>query len=626
MKKILKKLLEKYFYSFHAKNYQELEQLLENYDYISFDIFDTLIKRNIKNPTDIFDIIERKTKIKDFKSKRITAEMKANQKSDLEEITIEDIYKEMDVDKEIMNLEIELEKNFCTKNIPIYDLYKNLLKKHKTIFFTSDMYLPKKTVEDILKSNGYTEYQKLYLSSEEKVKKRSGNLFKKILKENNIPNNKLIHVGDSFIGDYLIPQKNKINSLLIKRDVNNLYFKSNNDSLDYNILSSFMNNNIHTKDPYEHFGYEILGPILYSFTSFIHKKVEEDRIQKLYFLARDAKIIMDVYKERYKEDIPIYYLNVSRKSVLNASLENLNNFEDILNKYKSILKETSKVKDLLNVLNLKNKYEFDLNKLIMNLTDEEKKEIFNKIKDELVKENKIQNEYLQEYLKQNDMNGNVGIVDIGWNATTQYYLKNLTQANMHGYYYGINKDNKYKEYNIKREGYLFNNNLFDENQVIIYLNGGLFEIMFLAPEGTTIGYKKENNKIIPVLGKEDYKESNIKIVKKIQNMAFKFVEDIQKNFILENLTKETYFENFKYLTANPTIRDIKLFKNIEFQNFDKRNLIDNKNLLYYLIHPKIFYKDFMNSYVKTMFMKNIFKIKLPYYKLLKKLYIKNKSL
>ena len=129
MKRLLKKLLETYFYIFHAKNYDELEKELDHYDYISFDIFDTVIKRNVKNPTDIFDIIERKTKIKDFKLKRIQAEKIANQKSRLEEVTIEEIYQEMDVKKEVMDLEIELEKEICTKNISIYHLYKKLLKK-----------------------------------------------------------------------------------------------------------------------------------------------------------------------------------------------------------------------------------------------------------------------------------------------------------------------------------------------------------------------------------------------------------------------------------------------------------------------------------------------------------------
>ena len=109
-------------------------------------------------------------------------------------------------------------------------------------------------------------------------------------------------------------------------------------------------------------------------------------------------------------------------------------------------------------------------------------------------------------------------------------------------------------------------------------------------------------------------------------MAFQFIKDAQKNPILESLTKETYFENFKYMTVNPTTRSIRLFKKIEFQNFDKRNLIDNRNLIFYLFHPKKLYKDFMNSYAKTMFMKNVFKIRLPYFKILKKLYMKNKSL
>ena len=35
------------------------EFMLEKYKYISFDIFDTLVKRCVINPHDVFDLIDR---------------------------------------------------------------------------------------------------------------------------------------------------------------------------------------------------------------------------------------------------------------------------------------------------------------------------------------------------------------------------------------------------------------------------------------------------------------------------------------------------------------------------------------------------------------------------------------
>jgi hypothetical protein len=40
-------------------NPSKLEKRLDQYDFISFDIFDTLIKRDVSHPKDVFEIVER---------------------------------------------------------------------------------------------------------------------------------------------------------------------------------------------------------------------------------------------------------------------------------------------------------------------------------------------------------------------------------------------------------------------------------------------------------------------------------------------------------------------------------------------------------------------------------------
>ena len=162
-------------------------------------------------------------------------------------------------------LEIQTEKNICTKNIEIYEIYKELISKNKKVYFTSDMYLPIDVIKDILKNNGYTKYDGIYLSSKEKVSKKSGNLFVKLIQENNLYNKSIIHIGDSIKGDFLSPRKYNIHSLLIKPQK----CKKNNNSLDDNILSSFIQNRKPKYlNEYQNFGYEVFGPILYSFTNF----------------------------------------------------------------------------------------------------------------------------------------------------------------------------------------------------------------------------------------------------------------------------------------------------------------------------------------------------------------------
>ena len=74
---------------------------LERYEVISFDIFDTLIKRNVKHPEDIFSLVEivfnnrEKEKIQNFKEVRIKAYYEAAQKN--KNCNLDDIYKEIEI-------------------------------------------------------------------------------------------------------------------------------------------------------------------------------------------------------------------------------------------------------------------------------------------------------------------------------------------------------------------------------------------------------------------------------------------------------------------------------------------------------------------------------------------------
>ena len=57
---MLKNFIKKCFINIFSTPIFNLENKLLNYDVISFDIFDTLIKRDIKEPTDVFELIEKK--------------------------------------------------------------------------------------------------------------------------------------------------------------------------------------------------------------------------------------------------------------------------------------------------------------------------------------------------------------------------------------------------------------------------------------------------------------------------------------------------------------------------------------------------------------------------------------
>ena len=453
-----------------------------------------------------------------------------------------------------------------------------------------------------------------------------------LLRDNKLDAKQLVHVGDAIQADFLIPKRLGIRSVLIEKNiVRTKFIETKTSNLSLNILESFINNSVETNDPYEHFGYEVLGPILYSFTSWLRDQVKKDKIQKLVFFARDAKIIMKTYEKRFGKDVASCYLRISRKAALNAMLDDAKSLDDILVRYKVIRENTTTIRELLKILDLKTKIDVQFSgKVISELNQSERRELFQSISDDLNRNTNEQKSFLLRYLMQNKIEGKVGFVDVGWNGSTQYCLEKILNDSFMGYYYGVNKDKKYEIYEkTKRKGFLFGDQKYDKNQALIWMNSGIFELMFLAPEGTTESYADKNGVVRPILGECEYSKRNLVIVKKIQNGALEFVEDAMNSSIkeyLDAMTSEVGFDNFKNFSIYPKQEYIDLFKNLEFMNFESGKLLDNRSLRYYVSHPKKFYRNLMDNHCRIWFLKEVFKIDLPYFTILEIAYKKLKKI
>lgn len=186
---------------------------INNYDVISFDVFDTLIERNVDNPTDIFYIVgykffNNKEKANQFKNNRIYAESLARRKKLNGEVTINEIYLELDpiyngLNNKLMNCEIETEIEECRKKDNIFEYYEYALENNKDIYIISDMYLSKKIIEKMIKRCGYEGFKEIIVSNEYGVNKKNGELFKTVIKKYNIDKRKMMHIGDSIKADIL---------------------------------------------------------------------------------------------------------------------------------------------------------------------------------------------------------------------------------------------------------------------------------------------------------------------------------------------------------------------------------------------------------------------------------------
>ena len=76
----------------------DIYKKIDKANIVTFDIFDTLIKRNVEKPEDVFKLVEahynlhNKNSIKKFTEYRIKAEREARIKSIKEEVSLDEIY------------------------------------------------------------------------------------------------------------------------------------------------------------------------------------------------------------------------------------------------------------------------------------------------------------------------------------------------------------------------------------------------------------------------------------------------------------------------------------------------------------------------------------------------------
>ncbi|MBQ8945390.1 MAG: hypothetical protein IJ058_01100 [Lachnospiraceae bacterium] len=217
---ILTKLLGKDFSN------PSLTRLVRDSQVISFDVFDTLIIRSgLKTPSDLFDLIHPDDST--FKSRRIEAERKAREQLSLEDIKLEEIYKELYEDlrerqevQEAMALEISTELSVCRANPEALEFFNTVRKVGKRVVITSDMYLNRPTIENILTNCGYDlTGVNVYVSSEYGKTKRTSNLFREVLREEGMEGREgeVLHIGDNLIADYISPRKIGMKSFLYNR-------------------------------------------------------------------------------------------------------------------------------------------------------------------------------------------------------------------------------------------------------------------------------------------------------------------------------------------------------------------------------------------------------------------------
>lgn len=202
---------------------EKAKEIISSHEIVSFDVFDTLLFRTLNKPTDVFLLmepwIEKRYNITQFSSKRVTAECIARKTTKKNEITLKDIYENLDIDPEIacalMSFEQNTELQVLRADQDIKELINYSIQVGKRVYIISDMYQDEDFLNKVLKKCEIAGYTSLFVSSNENATKAGNSLYKRIACVEKIDDlSKWLHIGDDYYSDFIVPKSLGIDAYL----------------------------------------------------------------------------------------------------------------------------------------------------------------------------------------------------------------------------------------------------------------------------------------------------------------------------------------------------------------------------------------------------------------------------
>lgn len=604
----------------------ELATQIRKHDVISFDIFDTLLMRPFLSPSDLFKFIEPKIRdvisnsTFDFVSNRRIAEKEAFENAiaaGRSEICIDEIYREI-VNKGLLTIEqankakefeIQAEMACLYRRESIYNSYLEARTLGKRIIIASDMYLPKTCIEAILAKNDII-YDKLYLSSDMDAKKSSGKLFDLIIKEENCPPSRILHVGDNLKGDLQIPKSKGIHCFHMPRATEKMVtdptgFYSliwNRDqgrhSLSARSVLSVMGNylydnaylNIRKNTLFnadaKNLGYLCFGYLLLGYAKWLCENGIKNEVKDFYFLARDGKIMKEAYdivSKNYINAPKSHYMLCSRRSVNLCKIKDFSGIDDLLRvefaggiKLGFLLFSRFGINSTSISEAILEKHGLSLDKRIKNGDVDALIPFFKDIEEIILKTASSERELYCKYLQTigfTTKTDKIALVDIGYAGTMQESLFTITGIRTEGYYlmtfrYAIERLEKN---GLSSYGYL--GNFVDRHDTCqpFCWHVPLFETLFSSTDTSFIKFCNINGKLVPIYAEENKKEGIRKAkIKTIHEGALNFIRRFSDSFGMDlKMLDIEPFKSQRMLISyfnNPDPRDAKVLQGIIFED------------------------------------------------------------
>ena len=320
---------------FHIDKNSLLEAI-DRCDVVSFDVFDTLIKRIVPRPNDVFEIVEARTGVKGFAEARIRIQTNSPR------LTLDEMYdwlkENCGYDEQTIETlrqsELQTESDVILPRKSMTEVFEYAKSQNKPIVLVSDMYLPPAFMRELLEKNGITGYQALIISNQFRLFKREG-LFEE-LRDFRKNGETILHIGDNRFSDYSAAKKDGLDVFYVpsclemaKKNgyadvVEEASTLAERKALGLGVAVGF-------DDPFApnddlKIANMIVAPLIVGYLTWAIGELKGKGYDYFLFSSRDGWILQDAYdkmRRRFSEQLPPgKYFYVNRRAAILTVMDN----------------------------------------------------------------------------------------------------------------------------------------------------------------------------------------------------------------------------------------------------------------------------------------------------------------
>ena len=552
---------------------ENIVRLIEDprYKVISFDLFDTLIRRKVAAPEHVFWRVGRQfanlagntgLTSKFYRARLLAghlAQERARQQG-REDTNLPEIYDTLAsvlpearkyVD-ELAAIEVSEER----RALEIYPfgarLFQAARNSGKRIIISSDQYLPVAFLEERLQAFGYEGYEKLLLSGHIGLLKTTGSLYEWMPMRFGIDRHQILHVGDNAYVDKKVADRKGVRGVLLPRsDRLAGHFGADSaasvhPSLGSYAVAAYLNaladavttgQELPPHDEIDYVGYVFYGPLMCYLSAWLAERLRHGEIDRLWLLARDAEGISKAMALLYPEHSDrISYVYASRRMLVYptgavSSVEIFRHYESLARSDKTIdefLREiSSDGADFTSVaqhfhrcdrvadLSLRPELERRLDSRCAELRKD--------------KNSEVRNNLLRYYSTFAGHAQRIGLFDLGWRGNLQRALEQIfseKDVKFCGYYIGqIFEGGLYKS-SIESENFAFSFNFPPDAFEDVSKNICPLELIFGGTELSTVAVKETAGKWSAVFENDTpQKAATREVCGRLQDAAIRFIRD-----------------------------------------------------------------------------------------------------